>query len=108
MLGIIIGVASVILIMSLGAGAQSLILDQVANLGTNLISVTPGKSEKNEPPSSVMGILITTLTYEDYQAITNPSRVPDQAAATAWVSGNVDLSWRNNSYAVNLSGTTAS
>ncbi len=108
MLGIIIGVGSVILIMSLGAGAQSLILDQVASLGTNLISITPGKSEKNEPPSSVMGILITTLTYEDYQAIINPSRVPDRAAATAWVSGNVELNWRNNSYSVNMSGTTAS
>jgi len=108
MLGIIIGVASVILIMSLGAGAQSLILDQVADLGTNLISVTPGKSEKNEPPSSVMGILITTLTYEDYQAILNRSRVPDRAFATTWVSGNVELSWRDNSYSVNLNGTTAS
>ena len=108
MLGIIIGVASVILIMSLGAGAQSLILDQVANLGTNLISITPGKSEENGPPASVMGVVITTLTYEDLLAIKNKNRVPDLEAASGYSQGNVDISWRENSYSTNLNGTTAS
>lgn len=108
MLGIIIGVASVILIMSLGEGAQSLILDEVESLGQNLISVAPGKSEKNEPPSSVLGVVITTLTYEDYEAIINSNRVPDIGAAAALASGNVELSWRDNSYQVNMSGVTAS
>ncbi len=108
MLGIIIGVASVILIMSLGAGAQSLILDQVANLGTNLVSITPGKSEENGPPASVMGVVITTLTYEDLLAIRNKSRVPDLEAASGYSQGNVDITWRDNSYSTNLSGTTAS
>ena len=37
MLGIIIGVGAVILIVSVGAGAQSLIVDQVKTLGTDLI-----------------------------------------------------------------------
>ncbi|HBA37009.1 TPA: multidrug ABC transporter substrate-binding protein [Candidatus Falkowbacteria bacterium] len=108
MLGIIIGVASVILIMSLGAGAQSLILDQVEIFGANLISVTPGKSGKNEPPSSVMGITITTLTYEDYEAILNKSRVPDLTAVAAMANGNSSLSWRENSYDTTLAGATAS
>lgn len=108
MLGIIIGVASVILIMSLGAGAQSLILNQVETFGANLISVTPGKTEKNEPPASVMGIVITTLTYEDYEAILNKSRMPDLKAVTALTSGNNSLSWRDNTYEATLAGTTAS
>lgn len=108
MLGIIIGVASVVLIMSLGAGAQSLILDQVETLGTNLITISPGRSEKNEPPASVMGIVITTLTYEDYEAMLNKSRVPNLSAATALTSGNVSLSWRENSYDTTLNGATAS
>ncbi|HOZ53048.1 MAG TPA: ABC transporter permease, partial [bacterium] len=51
MLGIIIGVASVIIIMSVGAGAQSLILGQIEGLGANLISVTPGKSDDQGPPT---------------------------------------------------------
>ena len=39
MLGIIIGVSAVILIVSLGAGAQSLILNQVDSFGGNLIGI---------------------------------------------------------------------
>jgi hypothetical protein len=42
MLGIVIGIASVILLMSIGASAQQLILDQVKNVGSNLIFVIPG------------------------------------------------------------------
>ncbi|MFA5000201.1 MAG: ABC transporter permease [Patescibacteria group bacterium] len=108
MLGIIIGVAAVIMIMSLGAGAQSLILDQVEVLGSDLISITPGKSNKDEPPSSVMGIIITTLTYEDYEVINDQNRLPDLAAVAASVNGNVSLSWRDNSYDAAMEGTTAS
>jgi putative ABC transport system permease protein len=39
MLGIIIGVMSMIVILSVGAGAQSLILNQVKSLGSNLVGV---------------------------------------------------------------------
>lgn len=60
MLGIIIGVAAVIIIIAIGAGAQSLILSQVSTFGANLVGVLPGKSEKNGPPASVMGVTITT------------------------------------------------
>jgi macrolide transport system ATP-binding/permease protein len=44
MLGIIIGIMSVIVIMSVGAGAQSLILNQVKSMGTDLIGILPGKA----------------------------------------------------------------
>lgn len=43
MLGIIIGVASVILLMSIGTGLQKYITDQFEQLGTNLVLVVPGK-----------------------------------------------------------------
>jgi putative ABC transport system permease protein len=108
MLGIIIGVGSVILIMSLGAGAQGLILNQIETIGSNLITITPGKSEKNEPPASVMGVVITTLTYEDYEATLNKSRVPNTKAIAAYTQGSANLSWRDNSYSATLNGTTAS
>jgi len=45
MLGIIIGVASVVLLMSLGAGLQESIVQQLEKLGTNTIYVTPGSFE---------------------------------------------------------------
>lgn len=68
MLGIIIGVMSVVIIMSVGAGAQSLILNQIKSLGSNLVGVLPGKSDDNGPPAAVYGIVITTLKDSDRQA----------------------------------------
>ncbi|MCU0679933.1 MAG: ABC transporter permease [Planctomycetes bacterium] len=106
MLGIIIGVGAVILIMSLGAGAQSLILDQVKTLGSNTISITPGKSEKNEPPTFVMGVVITTLTYDDLKAIRN--KIKNIVGASAYVQSNGTLSWQDNAYDTTINGTTAS
>ena len=75
-LGIIIGVAGVIIIISLGAGAQSLVLGQVTKLGSNLVGVLPGKSNEKGPPASVFGIQIKTLTTNDVEAISNKSKVP--------------------------------
>lgn len=106
MLGIIIGVGAVILIISLGAGAQSLILDQVKTVGTDLIAILPGKSEKNEPPASVMGIVITTLKYADAQALKEIKNVRNVKAVAAYVSGVANLSWGSFTYSSNLSGTT--
>src|SRR3990167_4576561 len=68
-LGIIIGIAAVIIIMSVGAGAQSLIINQLNSVGTNLVGVLPGASDEDGPPASVFGIVVTTLKYEDAVAI---------------------------------------
>jgi putative ABC transport system permease protein len=46
MLGVIIGVGSVILMVAVGAGARSRIQEQVERLGTNMIVVTPGSSRQ--------------------------------------------------------------
>lgn len=45
MLGIVIGVAAVIVMVAIGAGARSQIESQIATLGTNLIVITPGSSQ---------------------------------------------------------------
>ena len=44
MLGIIIGVGAVIVMVAIGLGAQSQIQQQIQNLGTNMLVVTPGSS----------------------------------------------------------------
>ena len=46
MLGIIIGVGAVILLVAIGQGAQSRIQDQIENLGTNMIVISPGASSQ--------------------------------------------------------------
>ena len=108
MLGIIIGVAAVIVIMSVGAGAQSLILSQIKNLGTNLIGVLPGKAEDKGPPAQVLGIIITTLKYSDFEAIADKKNVPNLAAAAAYSKAIGTVSWGADSYDTNLNGTPAS
>ncbi len=108
MLGIIIGVGAVILIMSVGAGAQSLILNQIESLGTNMVVVLPGASDDDAPPASVMGIAVTTLVYEDYLDTKNEDRLPNALGVVAYSRSVGTVSWSSHSYDTNISGTTAS
>ena len=107
MLGIVIGVGAVIIIMAVGAGAQSLILAQVKSLGTNLIGVLPGKAENEGPPASAMGIIITTLTYEDAVALRDKKNAPHLSGVVAYSNGVGTASWGSHTYDTNLSGCTA-
>jgi len=90
-LGIIIGVAGVIIIISLGSGAQSLVLGQVTKLGSNMIGVLPGKSDESGPPTAVFGVQIKTLTVNDVNAIKDKGKVPNATDIASFVSGNVTI-----------------
>ena len=67
MLGVIIGVASVVALLSLGNGASASITGQVQSIGTNLIFVFPG-SLSGRPGETIAA---QNLTMDDYQAISN-------------------------------------
>jgi len=90
-LGIIIGVAGVIIIISLGSGAQALILGQITKLGTNLVGVLPGQSDENGPPAAVFGVQIKTLTLNDVEAIKDKNKVPNVVAIASFVNSNVTI-----------------
>lgn len=106
MIGIVIGVAGVIMVISIGAGAQSLILNQVKSMGTNLINIIPGGSEEEGPPAAMMGIVIKTLTLEDAYALENSSRAPHIEAVNANVTGVDTAIWRGNKMNANFSGVS--
>lgn len=108
MLGIIIGIAAVIMIISIGSGAQSLIINQIKGVGSNLIGVLPGASEEEGPPAAVMGIVITTLTDEDIHALTNKKNVEHVIGATAYVRGVATASWQNKKVDTNFVGVNFS
>ncbi|MBU1163939.1 ABC transporter permease [Patescibacteria group bacterium] len=108
LLGMVIGISSVIIIMALGAGAQSLILNQIADVGSNLVGIMPGGSEEEGPPASVMGITITTLKYEDIMDLTIQGNVSHLEAVTAYVRGTANVSWKNRSIDADFTGTTSS
>lgn len=73
-LGIIIGIGSVIALMSLGQATQKSIQNQIQSLGSNLLTVQPGASRSNSGVRSAQGSR-TTLTLADAQAIESSSEI---------------------------------
>lgn len=106
MLGIVIGIASVIVLMSIGQSAQNLILSQVQGIGSNLIFVVPGGSSngKFSPPASAQGIIITSLVERDADLL---SRAPSISAVVPEVRGQGEIVYGSNDVAVSYEGTTA-
>ncbi|PWB39018.1 MAG: multidrug ABC transporter substrate-binding protein [Parcubacteria group bacterium] len=103
-LGIIIGISSVIIIMSVGAGAKSLVVNQVSSIGSNLVGVLPGASDPNGPPAAVMGINVTTLVNADAQAIKN--NIPEVVAVNGYIRGSATATWREKTVDTSFLGTT--
>lgn len=68
MLGVMIGISSVISITSIGQGIQKSIEQQIQSLGTDVLQVTPGSARSNNFVMGAAGSL-STLTWEDAKAI---------------------------------------
>jgi len=107
-LGVVIGVASVIIIMAVGRSAQALIIDQIQGIGSNLVVILPGASSEDGPPASIFGIAVTTLTYDDLQAIRNSRRLPEIEDGAGYVAGSIAVDYRDENVNASLTGTTAS
>ncbi len=90
-LGVVIGVAAVIMVMAIGASAQKLVLSQVENVGSNLVAVLPGASEEKGPPASALGIVTTSLKNDDLRALRERRNVPHLSAVTGYVSGSATI-----------------
>ncbi|MDD3487643.1 MAG: ABC transporter permease [Candidatus Moranbacteria bacterium] len=105
-LGIVIGIASVIIIMAIGTSAQELILNQIRGVGSNLIGVLPGASEEKGPPASALGVVITTLKYGDFKALMEKSNVPDAVSGAVYLSGNDTVQFQGINKNYTYQGTT--
>jgi putative ABC transport system permease protein len=95
MLGIAIGIASVILLTSIGEGTRRYIVDQFAQFGTNIISVVPGKAETVGIPG-VLGGTTRKLTIDDALALERISGVRE-VVANAYGSARVEANGRGRS-----------
>ena len=101
--GIVIGVAAVIIIMSVGAGAQSLIFNQISSQGSNLIGILPGYSDENGPPASAMGVVVTSLKESDAEAL---AKIKEITAVASYVRGVDTAKWQNQSIDATFVGVT--
>lgn len=72
-LGIVIGIASIIIVMSVGEGASNLILDQVRGLGSRTIIIQPGREPQG--PSDFEYLLADSLKEREIEALKNKNNV---------------------------------
>ena len=105
MLGVVIGIASVILLMSIGQSAQDLILNQIKGIGSNLVFVIPGatKGSRFASPPSVLGIVIKTLKKNDLESL---QREPSIVKAAGELHGSARVIYGNNDTTVTYTGVT--
>ncbi len=106
MLGIVIGIVSVILLMAIGTSAQALIINQVQGIGSNLVFVIPGGSSSSRfaSPASVQGIIIKTLVQSDVDRLSQDASI---ARVAPQVNGQAKVVYGNNDSTVSYTGVTA-
>lgn len=100
LLGIVIGVASVVVMLAVGNGARQDVVDRISSLGTNLLLVRPGAPNVRR---SMEG-QVTTLVAADGQAI---EQVDNVRAAVPEMSGRATLRAGNTDYQTQVTATTA-
>lgn len=105
-LGIVIGVMAVILVVSIGASAQNLLISQVEKIGSNLVVVLPGASESDGPPASALGVVTTTLKNSDLEAIRKTRNVPHAEEVSGYVTGSALAESSGESFQTSYQGVS--
>jgi putative ABC transport system permease protein len=105
LLAMAIGVASVVVLTSLGEGARLYITEQFSSLGTNLLIVLPGRNETTGGMPPMMGETPRDLTLEDAIALQQSSRIRHVAPINV---GSAPVSWQQYQREVTILGSTAS
>jgi putative ABC transport system permease protein len=105
MVGILIGIAAVILTVGLGQGAQAQVQAQISKLGSNLLVVTPGSTTSSTGVRAGRGTS-STLTNADAQALANRTVAPDIQAVAATSSSNQSVTAGATNWTTNVVGTT--
>ena len=107
MLGILIGITAVILTVGLGKGAKAEVQDQIDELGTNLLVVSPGSSTNSSGVRGGFGSA-STLTTADAEALSSKDVAPDVEAVAATATTSASLTYGETNWTTTLTGTTPS
>ncbi len=97
MLGVIIGVAAVIGLMSIGNGVQASITGEIQSFGTNLIYINTDFENSNGSPS---------LSLRDVEALSAPYAAPAVSDVAASVSGNQEVVYSGRTENTSVVGVT--
>ena len=104
MLGVIIGIGSVISLVSLGQASQRSVENQIKSLGSNLLTVMPGAQSSGGIRGAAGGR--ETLTYNDAEAIKNSSEVTAVKSVSAEYSSRTQVVAGRNNTNTQVSGVT--
>ena len=101
MLGMIIGVAAVVLMLAVGQGAQTMVNQAISSMGSNLLLVVPGATSSGALRSGAGAV--QTLTMGDAQAIAN---LPSIKATAPLITGTAQLNYGANNWSTSVTGVT--
>lgn len=101
MIGILIGIASVIAMLALGQGAKDAISKQLASLGSNLLSIRPGSSQLHGV--SLEAGAVTRFTLQDADAIAKLTDTVSMVSPS--ISGRGQLVYGNKNWNTQILGT---
>jgi putative ABC transport system permease protein len=107
MLGILIGIAAVILTVGLGEGAQAQVSSQINALGTNLLVVSPGSTTGTGGIRGGFGSA-STLTKADADALASKVTAPDVAQVAPATTSSGTLTAGSTNWTTSVVGTTPS
>ena len=105
MLGILIGIAAVVLTVGLGEGAQGKVKSQINALGSNLLIVSPGSSTSSTGVRGGFGSA-STLTVDDALALSSHVSAPDIAAVAPLTQRSEALTSGSTNWTTSVVGTT--
>jgi len=105
MLGILIGIAAVMLTVGLGQGAQAQVRSQINQLGSNLLIVSPGSTTTTAGIRGGRGSA-STLTTRDATALASPVVARDIARVAPVVTGSQSLTAGSTNWTTTVVGTT--
>ena len=105
-LGILIGIAAVVLTVGLGQGAQQKVAKQLAALGGNLLIVSPGSSTSGGVRGGFGSA--STLTMADATALTSKTAAPDVSGVAPVLQSSQELDNGSTNWTTTVVGTTSS
>ncbi len=103
-LGIVVGITAIIMVMSLGRGAENLILDQIQSIGAKTIAVIPGREPSG--PTDIISTFTDSLKDRDLAFLEKKENVPHLAKAMPVVFGAETVSYAGETYRPNIFGLT--
>ena len=104
-LGILIGIAAVILTVGLGEGAQGQVTSEITALGSNVLTITPGSSTSSTGIRQALGTA-STLTMSDVAALSNHTVAPDVKEVAPITSSSETLTAGSSTWTTSVQGTT--